>query len=271
MKIRAVSAIFAIILIALTTQFFRAEGLEVFCSIVVLFAIFEYSRLTLTRLESPLHIKFTFIALCEALFLSVVWGTPAFSLGFGAIATVILIAMILMTVRTADDLKTILQIQTFAVLGLSYCGVFTGFTVRLLTLPHGEIWFFGLLVLVFSGDTFAYLAGRAFGKHKLLEPVSPKKTLEGALGGLVGSALAGLILGLLCFKEFPLGLIVLMALITGAFAQVGDLFESLLKRVADVKDSGRIMPGHGGFLDRLDGVLFAAPIYYALVSFLLSP
>jgi phosphatidate cytidylyltransferase len=61
-----------------------------------------------------------------------------------------------------------------------------------------------------------------------------------------------------------------MALITGAFAQVGDLFESLLKRVADVKDSGRIMPGHGGFLDRLDGVLFAAPIYYALVSFLLA-
>ncbi|MEK7357644.1 MAG: phosphatidate cytidylyltransferase, partial [Bdellovibrionota bacterium] len=161
-----------------------------------------------------------------------------------------------------------LQLQTAGLMGFFYCGIFPGLTVHVLRMENGSTWLFGLLAIVFTGDTFAYLTGRFFGKRKLLEAVSPKKTVEGCLGGLGGSAVAGLVLGLFFLHDQPLWALVLTALVTGLFAQVGDLFESLLKRIADVKDSGAIMPGHGGILDRVDGVLFAAPIYYVLARFL---
>jgi phosphatidate cytidylyltransferase len=137
-------------------------------------------------------------------------------------------------------------------------------------IENGQIWFFGLLAMVFAGDTFAYFTGRNFGKNKLLEAVSPQKTIEGAIGGLVGSAVAGGALAYFFLPHIPIVSLMGVALVTGIFAQVGDLFESLLKRVAEVKDSGSIMPGHGGLLDRVDGVYFAAPVYFVLVQALLS-
>jgi len=123
----------------------------------------------------------------------------------------------------------------------------------------GSAWLFLLIGLVWSCDTGAYLVGRAFGRRKLHAQVSPGKTVEGYLGGIVAASVVTGILGwLLIGIAVPMG--VALGAVTATVAQVGDLAKSLLKRAADRKDSGSLFPGHGGMLDRVDSMLFAAPI-----------
>ncbi len=128
--------------------------------------------------------------------------------------------------------------------------------------PHGSLWIFFLLSVIFAGDTGAFYIGRRFGKHKLHKIVSPGKTWEGAIGGLVSSTGAA-ILFLLFSRIHSLDAgIILLSLLLSAMGQVGDLSESLLKRNHGIKDSGAILPGHGGILDRIDGLLFAVPVLF---------
>jgi len=122
-------------------------------------------------------------------------------------------------------------------------------------------WILYVLGVVWGGDTAAYFAGRSLGKHKLHPKVSPKKTIEGAVGGLVGSVGAGFLMVGLLDLPLPAWKTALFAVAGGALAQLGDLSESLVKRACGVKDSGTILPGHGGMLDRTDGVIFAFPFF----------
>ena len=128
--------------------------------------------------------------------------------------------------------------------------------------PNGHRWLLAALMTVWAADTGAYFVGRKFGKHKLAPRVSPNKTIEGLIGGVA----AGVVVGL-AFAWFAgatpaqLPIVALVALVAVLFSVIGDLFESLLKRHADVKDSGHLIPGHGGVLDRIDGVLAALPVF----------
>jgi phosphatidate cytidylyltransferase len=140
--------------------------------------------------------------------------------------------------------------------GIAYCAVTLGFLVLM---PRELV--FLLLVIVWVGEAAAYFCGRAFGRHPLAPRVSPKKTVEGAIAGLVGSMAAGILGGVWLLGEPWLNLLVISA-VTGSVAQLGDLAESVLKRSVGVKDSSSILPGHGGILDRLDSLFFAAPIFY---------
>lgn len=132
----------------------------------------------------------------------------------------------------------------------------------------------GLFILIWTNDTFAYLVGKSIGKHKLLERISPKKTIEGFIGGVVFSVFTGFLISKLYIKASPSfsGKSILIwtsiALIVGIFGTIGDLIESKFKRIAGIKDSGKIMPGHGGILDRLDSVIFVAPIVYLFYQLL---
>ncbi|MCR4030127.1 MULTISPECIES: phosphatidate cytidylyltransferase [Flavobacterium] len=132
----------------------------------------------------------------------------------------------------------------------------------------------GLFVLIWTNDTFAYLVGKSMGKHKLFERVSPKKTIEGFIGGVVFAAFAGFLISKLYIKPNPefssMSIIIWtsIALIVSIFGTIGDLIESKFKRIAGVKDSGSIMPGHGGILDRLDSVIFVAPIIFLFYQIL---
>jgi len=139
--------------------------------------------------------------------------------------------------------------------GVAYCSLTLGFLIimprELVLLLFGIIWI---------GDTAAYYAGRALGRHSLAPKVSPKKTIEGAAAGLIGSVVAGVI-GAFFLGESWLRMAGISAA-TAIAGQVGDLAESVLKRSAGVKDSSSILPGHGGILDRLDSLFFAAPIFY---------
>lgn len=121
----------------------------------------------------------------------------------------------------------------------------------------------GIFILIWTNDTFAYLTGKSLGKNKLLERISPKKTIEGFLGGLVFSIIAGFILSY--FFSFYSSIIwISSAIFASTFGTIGDLIESKFKRLASVKDSGKIMPGHGGILDRLDSIIFVVPFLYLI-------
>lgn len=133
--------------------------------------------------------------------------------------------------------------------------------------PDGMIWIFLILGVIFAGDIGAFYVGRAWGRHKLCPSVSPKKTVEGALGGLGANLLLGAAVKCFFLPALSWGSSLIFFLALGAAGQVGDLFESLFKRASGIKDSGAILPGHGGILDRIDALLFAAPIAYFFKEF----
>lgn len=147
---------------------------------------------------------------------------------------------------------------------LVFYGVFIpSFVYKLIIAPNGMFWFSFLLFTTLGSDTCAFFAGRKFGKRPLAPTISPNKTVEGSIGGAIGAAIIALPFALLNPDTSFLALSV-TALATGLLGQVGDLFESLLKRKAQVKDSGDLIPGHGGILDRVDGIIFAAPWVYCI-------
>ena len=124
-----------------------------------------------------------------------------------------------------------------------------------------------IFVLIWANDTFAYLVGKSIGKHKLMERVSPKKTIEGFFGGMVGAIIASFII----FKYtslFSAPIWIAMALLISVIGTAGDLIQSKFKRLAGVKDSGKLMPGHGGLYDRLDSIIYVAPFVYLFIQVL---
>lgn len=152
-------------------------------------------------------------------------------------------------------------------LGVLYCFFIFGYIAPLLKIENGQFLVFLAIALVSCGDIAAYATGRKLGRTKLWPQVSPGKTVEGALGALVGSLIAAVICFFI-FKQFniniPLSLLnfVLLALLVSPLAQLGDLVESLIKRASGTKDSGTLIPGHGGILDRTDGYLFVFALFY---------
>ena len=152
------------------------------------------------------------------------------------------------------------------ILGLFYVG---GGCIFLTMIPHkenefAELLIMGIFILIWVNDTFAYLVGRSIGKTKLYSAVSPKKTIEGSVGGFIFALLAAFIISKFETLLSPIQWIILAGVIV-VTGSLGDLIESKFKRVAQVKDSGAILPGHGGMLDRLDSLIFAAPFAYLIL------
>ncbi|HDD43332.1 MAG TPA: hypothetical protein ENG63_00520 [Candidatus Desulfofervidus auxilii] len=157
---------------------------------------------------------------------------------------------------------------TIGIFSIIYPNLLLGHAFSFLTLPQGRKFLLWILFIVFAADTGAFYMGRKFGKHKIYPAVSPKKSWEGLIG-CIGSAF---ILGIIASFFLPLNTlkILFLSFIIAIFEQIGDFFESALKRQAGCKDSGKILPGHGGMLDRIDGVLFALPVSYYFLSWWLK-
>lgn len=150
------------------------------------------------------------------------------------------------------------QRTAWLVAGPLYVGGLLSSLGRLHTLEHGGAWVTLAMWCAWASDTGAYFAGRYFGKHKLYPRVSPSKTIEGSIGGLLASLSGGIAAHYGFLPSLPLVDAIVLSLVAGALGQMGDLVESLVKRSTGVKDSGSILPGHGGLLDRVDALMFTA-------------
>jgi phosphatidate cytidylyltransferase len=131
---------------------------------------------------------------------------------------------------------------------------------------EARAWIFFLLLVTMAGDAGAYYCGKAFGSRKLYQRVSPNKTVEGSMGGFLCSLAVGGALGAVLFQSTPLTKIAGLTAVLSIVGQLGDLFESMIKRMSGKKDSSQILPGHGGILDRLDSLLFVFPVVWFFIS-----
>lgn len=150
------------------------------------------------------------------------------------------------------------------VLGAMYAGLLPSYLICTRALDGGREFILAAVIAVWACDIAAYFAGKAFGRHKLAPEISPHKTIEGAAAGVAAALLTGLAFAYAGWFSFAAG--VGLGLITGCLAQVGDLIASMLKREVGIKDYGNSIPGHGGILDRFDGLFFTAPFVYFLFA-----
>lgn len=261
---RAISAFLAAVGIFLIYYYYENSGLRIICFLAVVLGTRELIRILFLP-EDSLLLKIIYFILNVTVFSLTVRFTEISSLIFSA-AAILFFSLTLIRNKRFEDVTSLSRFQAKGILGLFYLGLLPAFACKLLYFQHGIIWFVTLLVVVFAGDIFAYLTGMLFGKKKLMPEISPKKTIVGSIGGLVGSIVLAIFMGRF-LDHIPFAYLVVMGFIVGLVGQMGDLFESMLKRVANIKDSGSIMPGHGGVLDRLDGVLFAAPFVLLFAYF----
>jgi phosphatidate cytidylyltransferase len=181
-----------------------------------------------------------------------------------AFATLALLGLLLFTHEEQGEVPVRAGRVTLAWL---YCGLLASTLVGL-RIHGGTAWVVLAFVVTWANDTFAYFAGMFFGKHRLYEKVSPKKTWEGFAGGAAGSVAGALAIRATMLPELPLLHTMLLGAGAAVLGPLGDFTESLLKRAAGVKDSSRLIPGHGGLLDRIDALLFVVPWVYLFVLLL---
>jgi phosphatidate cytidylyltransferase len=172
------------------------------------------------------------------------------------------------------DFFTETREMSLEMLGYLYVISLLGFIVPIADMPHGRMLLFQLFLLVFSGDTAAYFVGMKMGKHKLAGQLSPKKSIEGAIAAVVVSTIATSTCAFFWFRgvgqEHLLFKVLIFTPVASVLAQLGDLFESMFKRSQSQKDSGNFLPGHGGILDRIDGLALISPIYYLYLLLVLE-
>jgi phosphatidate cytidylyltransferase len=179
----------------------------------------------------------------------------------------IVVAAGVLTLASSPPDASVLARAATAIMAPLYVGLPLGAIARVRVL-HGAEVVSVLAVLVITSDSAQYFVGRALGRRKLAPLISPAKTMEGAIGGVMAAAIVGATLGVRWVPGLTVGSGVLLGALVGAFGIVGDLFESLLKRGAGVKDSSSLIPGHGGVLDRIDSWLFAGPVYFMFLRYL---
>ena len=260
---RVISALVALGILIGLYYFFGVQGLRLIVYFAVFVGAYELTQILIPKPTSNFH-KILFYIFAVAIFhLSA--NYPQEGLTFFALLSLVFLVLCVLSHFKFSELEQLLNYLAKSALGFIYVGLLPSYAYRILGLQSGMIWFGALLLIVFAGDIGAFAAGVLFGKNRIIPRLSPKKTWEGCLGGLAAS----LTLGYACsffLPHVPLASLLATSICVGFVAQVGDFFESLLKRVANVKDSGKLMPGHGGVLDRIDGVLFASPVIMIVAS-----
>ncbi len=194
------------------------------------------------------------LAFCEPVF-------PNHMIPAGALAPILVLTGAFARAKAA--MATSMTAAAFTLLGVLWIGGLGGCLAGLAVVPTPDPWRLVLLLAIVMGaDVLAYFVGSAMGRHKLAPAISPGKTIEGAAGGVAGGILGALGVRALGLPGLPVEHAIALGALTAGLGMIGDLAESQLKRWAGVKDSGALFPGHGGMLDRLDSLLFGAPVLY---------
>ena len=230
-------------------------------------AVFEFYRLVSTKV-SPL----TYFGLIWTLLFIL---SPHFDYNYLTpvlVTSIVMLPLIWLIIRPHKEMAFIRWAWTIA--GILYVGWLLSHLVALRSLEDGRNWVFFTLFITFASDTGAFFIGRALGKHRLAPLVSPGKTWEGAIGGVITAVIASLLFTLPTLftltnpgyiSDFSCGQALFLGSVVSLFGQFGDLVESLFKRNMGVKESGRSIPGHGGFLDRIDSLIFTGAVVYYYV------
>ena len=202
--------------------------------------------------------------------LAMAGSSPQSALGMAAGLMAVVTIGLMSCLIASDDPAGAVGSLGHMVLGVLYAGAFLPHFIWLRVDPSGSgpSWVTFVLAVAMCGDSGGYFAGRFFGKHLLMPSVSPKKTIEGSIGSFAGSLLAGTVVKLVLLPLVPWREMVVLSLLAGMLAQLGDLCESLLKRAFGAKDSGWLLPGHGGVLDRTDSLVFPVVLVYYYLNVL---
>jgi phosphatidate cytidylyltransferase len=226
-----------------------------FASLVLLAAAIglgEFAQLTLPDQRPRARVVLVVLGLAFAV---AVYLRP--QLGFVFVLAVIVLLALDVLLSSGSDLQVAVRRLGMSVFGVFYVGgLITTLPLLHRDVPDGPWWVITAFVVTFGNDTGAYAAGRTMGRHKLAPLISPGKTIEGAIGGLLAGIGVLLAYRALFFSGLQVFDAVVIGLVAGVLGPTGDLMESMLKRAAGAKDSGRLIPGHGGMLDRIDALLF---------------
>lgn len=268
-------------------------ALALIAGIVALLTIHEFLKLTESYGVEPMGWPtYIFTGLFFVLLaLSGEGETPLVSTGqfliVLAFAAAIVPFIFLTRAMRREDLRSGYPAVAASVFGFAYIALPMGMLVQLRQLASGAFYLLYLLLVVWAGDIFAYFVGKSIGRHLMSPRISPKKTWEGAVASVVASVAVGWLLfhyalsissfllrvgliqrrdGLFGLEQPAMGPVIVLTIVLNIAAQLGDLVESLIKRGAGVKDSGALLPGHGGMLDRIDAMLFAAPVLWYFVA-----
>ncbi len=237
-------------------------------SIVAIFAMGEYLKIIFQNDDNSVSNTIKIISYAVSISLIVGACSGSWEIEFLILSLNLMALSIFVLFKFADN-QEVFQLIAKQVLGIVYIPISLSLLIFMKELDQGNFWIIWLLVTVFSNDTGAFYGGKFFGKNALSPNISPNKTIEGSVGGIITSLIVGFIFSVIFFKDFSLSFLMIPASFMLAIAgQIGDLFESAMKRASNIKDSGSILPGHGGMLDRIDGLLLAIPVLYVYLVFI---
>lgn len=272
---RLISGTVYVALIVLVLLLSMVWGLWLLLSVFAVAGIIEFNRLTGVNRPYIFRIVLDCAAAVWLLYATAQYGM-AISHGLGIFLPYLLYLLYVVCRSTFLPHQAMLPSLGNSLIGQLYIAVPLALTIRLTLVvdpfasmtQYNGLLLLAIFIFIWVNDTGAYLVGSRWGKRRLAPSISPKKSVEGSIGGLLLVLLSAVVLRLLLFPELSWLRILLIAAVVAIFGTIGDLFESSLKRRAGVKDSGKLIPGHGGILDRIDSLLLAVPAVYLLLAFL---
>ncbi|MFZ7126577.1 MAG: phosphatidate cytidylyltransferase [Desulfobacterales bacterium] len=238
-------------------------------AVVALLTYWEYGRIVLTPLNDRTTEAFVVLGLAATAAIPAAVHLDDFGAA-GLVVALNLVGCGLLALIRFSRNPGILDAVFRQTAGIVYIPLSLSLLIPLRSEADGWKWILFILFIVFAGDIGAYYVGTYRGRHKLCPAVSPGKTIEGAAGGIAGNLVVGSLFKTVWFAGLPWIPCVMLFCAVGVAGQIGDLFESQIKRTAGIKDSGTLLPGHGGFLDRIDALLFVAPVAYAFRYYILT-
>jgi len=229
---------------------------------IIAAAIGQYELYAMARARGITPLTILGIVLGALIVLTVYRPLPPYRGGPYFWITLSVVAVIVARLFSRRPVEGALEDIAVTLLGIVYVALLFAFQVAIHAGPPGKKWLVFLYLVIWASDTGAYYVGTAFGKHRLYEKISPKKSIEGLIGGVLASVLVAVLCKLWLVHAVGIIEAAVLGAVLALVGTAGDLAESLIKRSAGVKDSGSIIPGHGGILDRMDSMLFAAPVLF---------